>query len=581
MVIHRNNLPFNVIFNVGNNGGVESSSVDFFTDSEEEDIDTNVSIKEYSYVEVILKAPKGSTARLYVDGFDMLMKARGNDELPTIGANQPFKMYAIQDGDTYFPLVPGRCQIAVYTDDRVYYSYINVEPKRLQQDDLDKLRAEIEAISNGLAKEVATTNVHTILAKDKNIVPLNLDRYSALKSSFNQLRYYLTDIASNPLTTVKKEYQLLSEHKIHNMDAKSSSWLLSEQGQKHRLRSGNRTMLCPVPVLDHNILPNQWVKHMINDFIQMLHNTNTELSETIPYYRETIRKMQFYNEVETKIKRYQYTLDKLIEIQANSIFYINYFKSLLQNKTFSTISELRNREIPMILTRERRYNYVYRLYRSLIIEANLQKDAKIVLKWKTTDRLYEYWCFIKLIEVLKEMGYTPLDDLVKISYVLGTINIIDDETRIQMKKNDNEYLIVHFNAKIPKARSDAIKEGIEVWSRTKHNKPDMRIDIYKSGTYTYSIVIDAKYKDPRGVWDKKKASSYDRPSVMEQLNDYKIGIVRVDRDELAVKQVFVFCPENIKDNSLYDEDKDYNITMATLRPSSDTTDLKRLLESYM
>lgn len=581
MVIHRNNLPFNVIFNVGNNGGVESSSVDFFTDSEEEDIDTNVSIKEYSYVEVILKAPKGSTARLYVDGFDMLMKARGNDELPTIGANQPFKMYAIQDGDTYFPLVPGRCQIAVYTDDRVYYSYINVEPKRLQQDDLDKLRAEIEAISNGLAKEVATTNVHTILAKDKNIVPLNLDRYSALKSSFNQLRYYLTDIASNPLTTVKKEYQLLSEHKIHNMDAKSSSWLLSEQGQKHRLRSGNRTMLCPVPVLDHNILPNQWVKHMINDFIQMLHNTNTELSETIPYYRETIRKMQFYNEVETKIKRYQYTLDKLIEIQANSIFYINYFKSLLQNKTFSTISELRNREIPMILTRERRYNYVYRLYRSLIIEANLQKDAKIVLKWKTTDRLYEYWCFIKLIEVLKEMGYTPLDDLVKISYVLGTINIIDDETRIQMKKNDNEYLIVHFNAKIPKARSDAIKEGIGVWSRTKHNKPDMRIDIYKSGTYTYSIVIDAKYKDPRGVWDKKKASSYDRPSVMEQLNDYKIGIVRVDRDELAVKQVFVFCPENIKDNSLYDEDKDYNITMATLRPSSDTTDLKRLLESYM
>ena len=404
MVIHRNNLPFNVIFNVGNKGGVESSSVDFFTDSEEEDIDTNVSIKEYSYVEVILKAPKGSTARLYVDGFDMLMKARGNDEVPTIGANQPFKMYAIQDGDTYFPLVPGRCQIAVYTDDRVYYSYINVEPKRLQQDDLDKLRAEIEAISNGLAKEVATTNVHTILAKDKNIVPLNLDRYSALKSSFNQLRYYLTDIASNPLTTVKKEYQLLSEHKIHNMDAKSSSWLLSEQGQKHRLRSGNRTMLCPVPVLDHNILPNQWVKHMINDFIQMLHNTNTELSETIPYYRETIRKMRFYNEVETKIKRYQYTLDKLIEIQANSIFYINYFKSLLQNKTFSTISELRNREIPMILTRERRYNYVYRLYRSLITEANLQKDAKIVLKWKTTDRLYEYWCFIKLIEVLKGNG---------------------------------------------------------------------------------------------------------------------------------------------------------------------------------
>lgn len=581
MVIHRNNLPFNVIFNVGNNGGVESSSVDFFTDSEEEDIDTNVSIKEYSYVEVILKAPKDSTARLYVDGFDMLMKARGNDEVPTIGANQPFKMYAIQDGDTYFPLVPGRCQIAVYMDGRVYYSYINVEPKRLQQDDLDKLRAEIEAISNGLAKEVATTNVHTILAKDKNIVPLNLDRYSALKSSFNQLRYYLTDIASNPLTTVKKEYQLLSEHKIHNMDAKSSSWLLSEQGQKHRLRSGNRTMLCPVPVLDHNILPNQWVKHMINDFIQMLHNTNTELSETIPYYRETIRKMRFYNEVETKIKRYQYTLDKLIEIQANSIFYINYFKSLLQNKTFSTISELRKREIPMILTRERRYNYVYRLYRSLITEANLQKDAKIVLKWKTTDRLYEYWCFIKLIEVLKEMGYTPLDDLVKISYVLGTINIIDDETRIQMKKNDNEYLIVHFNAKIPKARSDAIKEGIGVWSRTKHNKPDMRIDIYKSGTYTHSIVIDAKYKDPRGVWDKKKASSYDRPSVMEQLNDYKIGIIRVDRDELAVKQVFVFCPENIKDNSLYDEDKDYNITMATLRPSSDTTDLKRLLESYM
>jgi hypothetical protein len=103
----------------------------------------------------------------------------------------------------------------------------------------------------------------------------------------------------------------------------------------------------------------------------------------------------------------------------------------------------------------------------------------------------------------------------------------------------------------------------------------------KNNEYQHSIILDAKYQDPKGVWDKKKSGFSDRPSVMEQLNDYKIGIARVDKDESAIKQVFALCPENVSGETLYDEDDDYYITVATLRPSSDTTDLKGLLGKYV
>jgi predicted component of viral defense system (DUF524 family) len=290
--------------------------------------------------------------------------------------------------------------------------------------------------------------------------------------------------------------------------------------------------------------------------------------------------MRMYSEVGVKIKQYQHTLDKLVEIQTESLRYMSYFKSILQNNTFRTVDQLRKKEIPMILTREKRYNYIYALYRDLIADINAQKDSKIAFQWKTTDRLYEYWCLIKLIEILKGMDFKLLNDIVQTSYVLDTINVIDDDTCIRMEKDDIQ-LVIYYNTRIPKHRKDARRDKVNMWSRTKHNKPDIRVDVMKNNEYQHSIILDAKYQDPKGVWDKKKSGFSDRPSVMEQLNDYKIGIARVDRDESAIKQVFALCPENVNGDVLYDEDDDYYITVATLRPSSDTADLKGLLEKYI
>lgn len=68
--------------------------------------------------------------------------------------------------------------------------------------------------------------------------------------------------------------------------------------------------------------------------------------------------------------------------------------------------------LPHVLIQDSRYNILYKVYERLHSkEFNFNDDEKISLQWKRTDKLYEMWCYIKVCNILEDIGYSISSEL--------------------------------------------------------------------------------------------------------------------------------------------------------------------------
>lgn len=159
------------------------------------------------------------------------------------------------------------------------------------------------------------------------------------------------------------------------------------------------------------------------------------------------------------------------------------------------------------------YRDFYQKFQVLRKGLSISEDDIFRLDYRQISTLYEYWCFLKLVQILRDdLGFEPLSrDL-----------IITDHNRLRISLKKGQASRVRFLRK-------STGEKISLWfnrtfssgeTHTFTQVPDILLELEKPGyQQKFRFVMDAKYRLNSRTWDSPPADA------MAQLHRYRDAIL--------------------------------------------------------
>lgn len=184
-----------------------------------------------------------------------------------------------------------------------------------------------------------------------------------------------------------------------------------------------------------------------------------------------------------------------------------------------------------VLTMAAGYKDFYHKYLLLKKALSIFEDDQFKMDYKDIATLYEYWCFLKIVHLLKEDPKYNLveNDLIKVT---GSKFIVKlkrgKESRFVFEHQLNkERYTIFFN------KSFSSKKFTSTFTQ----RPDYSIQFKKEGYENpFWYILDAKYRFNRDDNDKAKRSSYDAPDdAIGQLHRYRDAILHQMSGDFAYK----------------------------------------------
>lgn len=474
-----------------------------------------------------------SEARLYMDGLDTLpLRVLGeeNDKEvyipPTNGEDfllfdnvSKKQKYLETHMDGYYPFIPGYYRIKVVTDNVSYYSWLKVLPKQINESQWIAMRNDIENTLHGLAQDLIHKN--SSLSYNTDIpIPVNLLRklYIIKKDYFKWIEA-LKEINKNPRMKLTKEYNLVPQGKVRNMDAASIRYRARHPESRDYVYS-------PKNVRSYDLLENQWIRKIITFIIKEVN----ELLNYITAHKLTVKKeidaqLRFHRETHTQISSKRKVILELSNYEA----FIKRVRSscipILQSNWMKSVKDEQPQYIPHALNIDHRYKKMYDLYRLLKNEEmSVSLDSHYDYYWKRTDLLYEIWGFLQVIKALQHdsVGFRVVK-----GWIFDTIPqkqsiqipFLESGTTIEFQKDNLKVRLV-YDEELPLKKENTSLEK-PIFTNSNHNKPDARLDFYKDEEYIGSIMVDFKYRPLHFVWDSYRVEGYKQNDTMRQLISYQ------------------------------------------------------------
>lgn len=604
MDIHYSKLPFKVSFKYWNGkDGLDTkysnySCVEEYTDNlleaKVQDLNLRELVETWVKFESI-ESEENNNAALYIDGIDSLLPNNikyDEDGKSYIGINTEVPLY-IQEGKCRsYPWIPGNYRIKVVWNEKEYHTMVSVQAKNIDEKSLEIMRKDLEESALGLAREFIRKKRGVDIGLDDIIyMPILLDKVLLIENEFSKIMFYLKEIVKKANYEVKKQYSIKPFHKITQIDTKSNRWLQSEKSIFINSGELNKPsyLLAPYTVLCYDTQVNKWIKYIVSYIKNILKNSIDEIDKIEKYYIDEIEEIERFSKKINTVKgsyinNRKNTLINLQDVGHKVINMIYELDIILDKFSDFNIDDLKIRTIPLLLTREHKYSYIYKLYRKLNEKLEISLDNFYEFQWKATDLLYEYWCFLKVIQGMQKNGFVPIEGWI---YDLDNIDEfyvpnIKDGTTVCMESLNSKARIV-FNKCIPYHEQEARKLNEPFYSRSVKNKPDIRIDIYDyESKFIKSIILDAKYRKAKDVWDNEKAKTYYRSDTMNQLDEYATKFYDInDFGRNITERVIALCPTTLKKDESFIEYDEHFITLIHLKPGEDNNHLKDVLKEYI
>ncbi|EGO9193341.1 hypothetical protein DUY54_13890, partial [Enterococcus faecalis] len=247
------------------------------------------------------------------------------------------------------------------------------------------------------------------------------------------------------------------------------------------------------------------------------------------------------------ITSYNRKLETLKNNQQKIKHFYSYILEFLDTPVMKNISSQRPINVPKSLVMNPRYNTIYKMYLKSIKNRNtLNFSNKYQYYWKSTEILYEIWCFIKIIKSLTMQGYTPISGWIFENDILSQeLPFLHENTTVVLNKNDIRINLVYNNSMEKEYFSNTL--DIPVKTSSKRNKPDIRLDIIlQEKYYVGSLIFEIKYKKLVNILDN------DNGRQRQQLLAYKQNTMSsilafpeiLTRSLQAVSAVIALYPSN-------------------------------------
>ena len=311
--------------------------------------------------------------------------------------------------------------------------------------------------------------------------------------------------AANKITAVPHHklvttHEVQPWHKVRRTDGSTRQWLMKHPSCT--VRSGNgfvaEKALAVRKEITYDTVENRFAKYILQSTVKRLTDFKNRYEKSNNPDAEVL----------ASANRMQQTVNRLL----GSTFFLSVGAYGNEN-SMSLVFELAPgyREL---------YKYYLMLRRGLEIHGDLFR-----ISMKDTAQLYEYWCFLKLVSMMKNTVFTNGDGERVRKYQLTSPDVIRMDrsgitvTLVKGRKSEIKFINV-----VTGERISLIYNPGEQNTQTVSQKPDNVLTLEKKGSdVTYKYIFDAKYRietNPDSYYpDKKPGPKLDDINTMHRYRD--------------------------------------------------------------
>ena len=342
-------------------------------------------------------------------------------------------------GDSTFKVLKNNKEVLSVT--------IQVFPTKLDyMDDYNEILSEINEEINSLVFDFISKTFSNVDIKDVK-KQTNLEYIVILNNIFDKLEKAINRIERHPKYGVLNEYNIKNKHRCKKVSSKECIKHLRKNP-----RSQNLVEIKKNTTID--IFENQYVKYIIKRIINKVSSVKLEVLKKKDEDNIFYKRLSF---IENKLKKHLNT------------FYKN-------------ISDLNgNKSMTLAFKMASGYKEVY--YNYLLLLKGLDICSGIYdISYKKLYELYEIWCYIKIHNIIKELGYKT-----------------NQSSIIQTTSNGLVLSLVH-NKKAKCIYENSDGEKIELWynksysNPTTNQRPDTVLYLNSSGLKNRVYIFDSKYR---------------------------------------------------------------------------------------
>lgn len=253
---------------------------------------------------------------------------------------------------------------------------------------------------------------------------------------------------------------------------------------------------------------------------------------------------------------------------------ISRLEQLLSLEWLQQISPIRQMSTSLVLQMAPGYREMYRYYLLLLKGLSIQSDL-LRLSMKDIAEIYEYWCFLKLNELLIRKYPLIKQNLIRLNHsgLFVTLGRGQQSRMEYLNPRNNETFVLYYNSLPSKELTPTLPQ-----------RPDNVLSLIKVDAgqkKEYSFIFDAKYKLNAAVEGSPYASAYQHPGPQEEdintMHRYRDAIVHSSAGEKYERSMFgayVLFPygdeEQFREHHFYRSIRKLNVGALPFLPNATT-----------
>ena len=337
---------------------------------------------------------------------------------------------------------------------------IEVFPSKIsyKEDYQDMLQDISNEISGAVLDFMRNTYQEFSIGGTQNTVPALF--FEIIKRIFDKFQNAANTIISSPHHKLYVEHPIVPAHKVKKTDNHTIKWLQKHPQYVVPMFAGYSATKAPTvkKQITYNTIENQFTKFIL---------------------KSTVKKLKDFRDRYTRSTRKPEpaVLDSVDSMTATLNKFINgsFLREVDDYKATQSMS--------LVFEMAPGYRELYKYY--LMMQRGLSVHGDVFrMSLKDTAQLYEYWCFIKLVTLMKRNYRLASSDVIKVDNTGVTISLVKG------KKSEVKFI----NPRTGEMITLAYNPG-EQNTQTVNQKPDNVLTLEKKGTdVPYMYVFDAKYR---------------------------------------------------------------------------------------
>jgi len=413
------------------------------------------------------------------------------------------------NGNLNFKNEVGFTEFEIWNHDmRILTVTLEVFPSKMDyRNDYVKLLNEVNEIIYNLAYDfLKKTFIHVGFKETDS--PSEVEFFAIIQSIMDQLVYAVDRIESYPHYRHMKESTVRNIHQVKKVTVKSQKWLRKNQNLFKEDGAG------PLFVVNKRYIPEKLVES------KKIKSFDTDENRFLKW---VLQQLGF--RLKSFKKQYMQALQNRLDEQfINKIDrLLNQTQRMLKKDFLKEVSNLSRISISLVLQLAPGYREVYKFFlmlkKGLAIQSDLYKISP-----KEISTLYEYWCFLKIHQIMQKKYELINNDTIKVNNKGIFVTLEKNKSGKMTYRNpvNGEKYQLYYN---PSYSNQSYTTG---------QKPDHVLTLHKKGmNQQFKFVFDTKYRINPAIPGTPYHDLYQTPGPLEDdintMHRYRDALIFEDK----------------------------------------------------